>query len=79
MFCVLDVEDSDGWHGKPMPKDKVDSIINTIESQIQTNKVLSIQPPTANVPQISTTYIKMPSPPAYKIGDKVLYGLVSLI
>ncbi|XP_066470011.1 transketolase-like protein 1 [Tiliqua scincoides] len=76
---IADVEDLDGWHGKPMPKDKVESIINAIQSQIQTNKVLSIQPPAADVPQISTVNIKMPSPPAYKIGEKMAtrkaYGL----
>ncbi|XP_060108549.1 transketolase-like protein 1 [Heteronotia binoei] len=73
------VEDADNWHGKPMPKDKVESIINAIQSHIQTNKVLSIQPPTEDVPQISIAAIKMPSPPAYKIGEKVAtrkaYGL----
>ncbi|KAJ7317441.1 hypothetical protein JRQ81_003603 [Phrynocephalus forsythii] len=73
------VEDADNWHGKPMPKDKVDSIINTIEGQIQTNKVLPIQSPTQDVPQINTGSIKMPSPPAFKIGEKVAtrkaYGL----
>ncbi|XP_044299657.1 transketolase-like protein 1 [Varanus komodoensis] len=68
---IPDVENADNWHGKPMPKDKLDFIINTIQSQIQTNKVLSIQPPAQDVPQISTGYIKMPSPPAYRIGEKV--------
>lgn len=74
MLSVSGVEDADGWHGKPMPKDKVESIINDIQSQIQTNKVLSIQPPAVDVPQISTGNIRMPSPPAYKVGEKVLYG-----
>uniref|UniRef100_A0ABM5FQ73 Transketolase-like protein 1 isoform X2 n=1 Tax=Pogona vitticeps TaxID=103695 RepID=A0ABM5FQ73_9SAUR len=73
------VEDADNWHGKPMPKDKVDSIISTIEGQIQTNKVLPIHPPTQDVPQINIGDIKMPSPPAFKIGEKVAtrkaYGL----
>ncbi|XP_062975407.1 transketolase-like protein 1 [Elgaria multicarinata webbii] len=76
---IPDVENADNWHGKPMPKDKVESIINTIQSQIQTNKVLSTQPPAQDVPQISIVDIKMPSPPAYKIGDKMAtrkaYGL----
>ncbi|XP_020648707.2 transketolase-like protein 1 isoform X1 [Pogona vitticeps] len=73
------VEDADNWHGKPMPKDKVDSIISTIEGQIQTNKVLPIHPPTQDVPQINIGDIKMPSPPAFKIGEKMAtrkaYGL----
>ncbi|XP_015270940.1 PREDICTED: transketolase-like protein 1 [Gekko japonicus] len=73
------VEDGDNWHGKPIPKDKVDSVINTIQSQIQTNKVQSILPPVEDVPQISIADIKMPSPPAHKIGEKMAtrkaYGL----
>nr|XP_056712135.1 transketolase-like protein 1 [Euleptes europaea] len=73
------VEDGDNWHGKPIPKDKADSVINAIQAQIQTNKVVSIQPPAEDVPQISIVDIKMPSPPAFKIGEKVAtrkaYGL----
>ncbi|XP_048346589.1 transketolase-like protein 2 [Sphaerodactylus townsendi] len=73
------VEDGDNWHGKPIPKDKADSVIEAIQAQIQTNKVLSIQPPAEDVPQISIVDIQMPSPPAYKIGEKVAtrkaYGL----
>ncbi|XP_054859554.1 transketolase-like protein 1 [Eublepharis macularius] len=73
------VEDGDNWHGKPIPKDKVDSVISAIQSQIQTNKILSIQPPAEDVPQISIVDLKMPSPPAYKIGEKMAtrkaYGL----
>uniref|UniRef100_A0A8D0H8E2 transketolase n=1 Tax=Sphenodon punctatus TaxID=8508 RepID=A0A8D0H8E2_SPHPU len=76
---IPDVEDCENWHGKPMPKDKLESVISTIQSQIQTNKVLSIQLPTENVPQISIANIKMPSLPAYKLGDKMAtrkaYGL----
>ncbi|XP_042309922.1 transketolase-like protein 1 [Sceloporus undulatus] len=73
------VEDADNWHGKPMPKDKVESIINSIQSQIETNKVLPIQPPAQDVPEVNCMNIRMPSPPAFKIGEKVAtrkaYGL----
>ncbi|XP_060619193.1 transketolase-like protein 1 [Anolis sagrei] len=76
---ISGVEDADNWHGKPMPKDKVESILNSIQSQIQTNKVLSIQPPAQDVPEVNYKDIKMPSPPAFKIGEKVAtrkaYGL----
>ncbi|XP_077185824.1 transketolase-like protein 1 isoform X1 [Paroedura picta] len=76
---IAGVEDQENWHGKPMPKDKEDSVVNAIKSQIQTNKVLSIQPPAEDVPKISIANIKMPSPPTYKIGEKVAtrkaYGL----
>ncbi|XP_038603964.1 transketolase-like protein 1 [Tachyglossus aculeatus] len=73
------VENADNWHGKPMPKDRVESIINTIQNQIQTNTNLSPKPPTEDAPQISVANVKMPSPPNYKIGDKIAtrkaYGL----
>ncbi|XP_003216952.2 transketolase-like protein 1 [Anolis carolinensis] len=76
---ISGVEDADNWHGKPIPKDKVESVLNSIQSQIQTNKVFSIQPPAQDVPEISYKDIKMPSPPAFKIGEKVAtrkaYGL----
>ncbi|CAM4705601.1 unnamed protein product [Caretta caretta] len=65
------VEDAENWHGKPMPKDKVESIIGAIQSRIQTHEVLVPQPPIEDVPQISIAGICMPSPPEYAIGDKV--------
>ncbi|XP_074134027.1 transketolase-like protein 1 [Sminthopsis crassicaudata] len=65
------IEDEENWHGKPMPKDKVDFILKAIESQIQSNKNLIPQPPVEDVPEISITNVKMPSLPAYQIGDKV--------
>lgn len=75
MFSVLDVENADNWHGKPIPKDKVESVLSTIQSQIQTSDVCTIQPPAQDVPPINTMDIKMPSLPTYKIGEKVLHGL----
>ncbi|XP_053870924.1 transketolase-like protein 1 [Malaclemys terrapin pileata] len=65
------VEDMENWHGKPMPKDKVESIIGAIQSRIQTHQVLVPQAPIEDVPQISIAGICMPSPPEYTIGDKV--------
>ncbi|XP_026519194.1 transketolase-like protein 2, partial [Terrapene carolina triunguis] len=65
------VEDAENWHGKPMPKDKVESIIGAIQSRIQTHQVLVPQAPIEDVPQISIAGICMPSPPEYTIGDKV--------
>ncbi|CAH2318748.1 transketolase 1 [Pelobates cultripes] len=38
---ITGVENEDNWHGKPMPKDKVESVINEIQNKIQTNKKLS--------------------------------------
>uniref|UniRef100_A0A8C5QXC8 transketolase n=1 Tax=Leptobrachium leishanense TaxID=445787 RepID=A0A8C5QXC8_9ANUR len=67
---IAGVENEDNWHGKPMPKDKVESIIKEIQNQIQTNKKLSPQPPVEDAPEISISDIKMQSP-NYKIGDKI--------
>ncbi|XP_027701575.1 transketolase-like protein 1 isoform X2 [Vombatus ursinus] len=68
---IPSIEDAENWHGKPMPKDKADSIIKAIESQIQSNKNLTPQPPVEDVPEINIMDVKMPSLPAYQIGDKV--------
>ncbi|XP_053436488.1 transketolase-like protein 1 isoform X2 [Nycticebus coucang] len=65
------VEDAENWYGKPMPKERADAIIKLIESQIQTNRNLIPKPPIEDSPQISITDIKMTSPPAYKVGDKM--------
>ncbi|KAE8583662.1 hypothetical protein XENTR_v10020613 [Xenopus tropicalis] len=76
---ISGVENEDNWHGKPMPKDKAESIINEIQSQIQTNRKLSPLVPIADAPKISISDITFPSPPNYKIGDKIAtrraYGL----
>ncbi|KAG8129919.1 hypothetical protein E2320_016552 [Naja naja] len=76
---IPDVENADNWHGKPIPKDKVESVISTIQSQIQTSDVCPIQPPAQDVPPVNTVDIKMPSSPTYNIGEKVAtrkaYGL----
>ncbi|XP_007951564.1 transketolase-like protein 2 [Orycteropus afer afer] len=76
---IPNVENAENWHGKPMPKERADAIIKLIESQIQTNKSLIPKPPVEDSPEISITDIKMASPPAYKVGDKVAtrkaYGL----
>uniref|UniRef100_A0A8C4YI90 transketolase n=1 Tax=Gopherus evgoodei TaxID=1825980 RepID=A0A8C4YI90_9SAUR len=68
---VPGVEDAENWHGKPMPKDKVEYIIGAIQSRIQTHEVLVPQPPIEDIPQISIAGICMPSPPEYTTGDKV--------
>ncbi|XP_066436833.1 transketolase-like protein 1 [Eleutherodactylus coqui] len=76
---IAGVENQDNWHGKPMAKDKLDSIINEIQGQIQTNKTLTPAAPVRDAPKISISDIKMPTPPSYKVGDKIAtrkaYGL----
>ncbi|XP_061033977.1 transketolase-like protein 1 isoform X2 [Eubalaena glacialis] len=65
------VEDSENWHERPMPKERVDTIIKLIESQIQTKKKLDPKPPVEDSPQINITDIEMISPPAYNVGDTI--------
>nr|XP_003732452.5 LOW QUALITY PROTEIN: transketolase-like protein 2 [Callithrix jacchus] len=68
---IPNIEDTENWHGKPVPKERADAIIKLIESQIQTNENLIPKSPVEDSPQISITDIKMTTPPAYKIGDKI--------
>ncbi|XP_030049968.1 transketolase-like protein 1 [Microcaecilia unicolor] len=73
------IENEDNWHGKPVPKDRMEDIINTIQNQIQTSKVLCPELPVEDAPAVSIENIKMLSPPSYNIGDKIAtrkaYGL----
>nr|XP_033778203.1 transketolase-like protein 1 [Geotrypetes seraphini] len=73
------IENEDNWHGKPVPKNRMEDIINTIQNQIQTSKVLCPELPVEDAPAVNIENIKMPSPPTYNIGDKVAtrkaYGL----
>uniref|UniRef100_A0A673ARN4 Transketolase n=1 Tax=Sphaeramia orbicularis TaxID=375764 RepID=A0A673ARN4_9TELE len=77
---LKNIEDMDNWHGKPIPKDRVDDLLNDLQAQIQVpNKVLSPELPTMDAAPADLSYIAMPSPPAYKKGDKMAtrkaYGL----
>ncbi|XP_053439910.1 transketolase-like protein 2 [Nycticebus coucang] len=76
---IPNIEDAENWHGKPVPKERADAIIKLIKSQIRTQGNPISKPPVEDSPQISITNIKMTSPPAYKIGDKIAtqkaYGL----
>ncbi|KAM9041282.1 transketolase-like protein 1 [Megaptera novaeangliae] len=65
------VEDSENWHERPMPKERVDTIIKLIESQIQTKKKLDPKPPVEDSPPVNITDIEMISPPAYNVGDMI--------
>uniref|UniRef100_H3AYY5 transketolase n=1 Tax=Latimeria chalumnae TaxID=7897 RepID=H3AYY5_LATCH len=68
---IPDVEDKDNWHGKPIPKDKVESVLGTIQGRIKSSKLLCPELPAEDAPQVDITGIKMPSPPAYKLGSKI--------
>lgn len=73
-FCSLsvDIEDLDNWHGKPIPKDKVEDLLNDLQALIQVpNKTLCPELPKEDTAPADLSPISMPSPPAYKKGDKV--------
>ncbi|KAL0593815.1 Transketolase-like protein 2 [Plecturocebus cupreus] len=80
---IPNIDDAENWHGKPVPKERADAIVKLIESQIQTNENLIPKSPVEDSPQISITDIKMTTPPAYKVGDKIAtqrtYGLALAI
>ncbi|XP_049708639.1 transketolase-like protein 2 [Elephas maximus indicus] len=66
-----DVENAENWHGRPVPKDRADEIIKLSESQIQTDRSLLPKSLVEESPQISIMRIKMTSPPAYGVGNKI--------
>uniref|UniRef100_A0A452QT96 Transketolase n=1 Tax=Ursus americanus TaxID=9643 RepID=A0A452QT96_URSAM len=65
------IEDKDAWHGKPLPKNMADQIVQEIYNQIQSKKKILVTPPQEDAPSVSITSIRMPSPPSYKVGDKI--------
>ncbi|XP_062924168.1 transketolase-like [Mobula hypostoma] len=65
------VEDHENWHGKPIPKDKVEGIINSIRSGITNSKKLTPGQPVNDAPTVSIENIKLSSPPKYKHQEKV--------
>ena len=66
LFCNIGIEDKDNWHGKPIPKDRVDALLADLQSQIQSpNKSLSPELPQEDVKPADRSAIRLPSPPAY--------------
>lgn len=75
-----DIEDEDNWHGKPIPKDRVDEILRDLESQIQVpNRTLCPELPEEDTAPIDPSPIVLASPPAYNKGDKVHFENMSSI
>lgn len=73
LFFCSGIEDQDNWHGKPIPKDRVDELINDLLSQIQSpNKHLHPQQPNDDAAPANLAPIHLLTPPEYKIGDKVI-------
>uniref|UniRef100_A0A1W7RC95 Transketolase n=1 Tax=Agkistrodon contortrix contortrix TaxID=8713 RepID=A0A1W7RC95_AGKCO len=67
---IAGVEDKENWHGKPLPKDMAEQIIEELNGKIQNKKKLSPTLPQDNAPAVNIKNVKMPSPPNYKIGNK---------
>nr|XP_044991802.1 transketolase isoform X3 [Jaculus jaculus] len=76
---ITGVEDKESWHGKPLPKNMADQIIQEIYSQVQSKKKILAAPPQEDAPSVDIDNICMPTPPSYKTGDKIAtrkaYGL----
>uniref|UniRef100_A0A8C6LW48 Transketolase n=1 Tax=Nothobranchius furzeri TaxID=105023 RepID=A0A8C6LW48_NOTFU len=66
------IEDQDNWHGKPIPKDKLDDVLKDLQSRIQVpNKTLCPHLPNEDLAPADLSPISLPSPPEYKKGDKM--------
>ncbi|KAM4769052.1 transketolase [Cyanocitta cristata] len=67
---ISGVEDKESWHGKPLPKNMAEQVIQEIDDRIQNKKKLSPALPEEDAPIVNIRNIKMPSPPTYKVGEK---------
>ncbi|XP_068013900.1 transketolase [Melanerpes formicivorus] len=67
---ISGVEDKESWHGKPLPKNMAEQVIQEIDDKIQNKKKLSPALPEEDAPIVNIRNIKMPSPPTYKVGEK---------
>lgn len=73
MCWFLGIEDLDNWHGKPIPKDRVDELIAHLENQIQASgKPLQAALPNEDAAPVDPRPIYLLSSPEYKSGDKVI-------
>ncbi|KAI4823492.1 hypothetical protein KUCAC02_012075 [Chaenocephalus aceratus] len=69
---LKNIEDLDNWHGKPIPKDKVDGLLKELKAQIQVpNKTLCPELPKEDTEPADLSPIALLSPPAYKKGEKM--------
>lgn len=65
------IEDKENWHGKPLPKNMEEQVIQEINDKIKSKKKLSPTHPQEDAPTVNIRNIKMPSPPNFKMGEKV--------
>jgi transketolase len=68
---IVNVEDKDGWHGKPVPADTINPIAATIHNKGASK--LKPEAPIIDAPNIDLNlgHITLSTPPSYKIGEKV--------
>lgn len=75
-----DIEDELSWHGKPIPKDRVDELLKDLEAKIQVpNKTLCPDLPIEDAAPVDYRPILLSSPPAYNKGDKVHFENMLMI
>uniref|UniRef100_A0A671UW92 Transketolase n=1 Tax=Sparus aurata TaxID=8175 RepID=A0A671UW92_SPAAU len=69
---LKDIEDNLNWHGKAIPKDRAEALLKELEALIQVpNKTLCPELPKDDAAPADLSPILLPSPPAYKKGEKV--------
>ncbi|KAG7477532.1 hypothetical protein MATL_G00070650 [Megalops atlanticus] len=68
---LMGIENEDNWHGKPIPKDRVEALLAELQAQIQTNKQLCPEQPVEDAAPADLSPITLPSPPEYNLGDKM--------
>lgn len=67
------IEDLENWHGKPLG-DQTERVLQHLRSLIKNTGPLNIHPQKPlkdDAPVVDITNIKLTSPPAYKVGDKI--------
>ncbi|TKR80684.1 hypothetical protein L596_014718 [Steinernema carpocapsae] len=68
---IVDIEDMDNWHGKPVPASTIEPIRALLKGSEKGK--LKAQKPVMDAPELKFEIgkIKMSSPPEYNLGDKV--------
>ncbi|KAM5303202.1 LOW QUALITY PROTEIN: transketolase-like protein 1 [Glossophaga mutica] len=72
---IPSTEDAENQHGKPMPTERVDAIVELTESQVETNRHLEPKSSVGDSPQINITDIETTSPPGDKVNAQRAHGL----
>ncbi|GCB64207.1 transketolase-like isoform X1 [Scyliorhinus torazame] len=64
-------EDKENWHGKAIPKDKMEETIEAIKAKILDGKKLCPAQPLENAPTVNIQDIQLSAPPKYKHAEKI--------